>query len=123
MSKLRKFPILALAAFALLAGPAAADAMAGGGGALYTQTNDAAGNAVQAFDRARDGSLTPAGTFSTGGAGLAGLGGRQGAVELSDDEDSVYAINAGSDTVTAFRVRRGSALEIAGPSRRAASRR
>ena len=31
------------------------------GGALYTQTNDPNGNAVQRFDRAPDGSLTPAG--------------------------------------------------------------
>jgi 6-phosphogluconolactonase (cycloisomerase 2 family) len=118
LSKLRKVPILALAAFALLAGPAAADAMAGGG-ALYTQTNDPAGNTVQAFDRGRDGSLTPAGTFATGGAGLAGLGGRQGAVELSGDEDTVYAVNAGSNTVTAFRAddddhRRRPALAVAG---------
>ena len=56
------------------------------------------------FDRAANGTLTPVGTFATGGVGLAGLGGRQGAVELSDDEDTVYAINAGSDSVTAFRV-------------------
>jgi 6-phosphogluconolactonase len=67
-----------MAGFLLLA----ANAMASHG-ALYTQTNDPSGNAVQRFDRARDGSLTPAGTFATGGAGLATLGGRQGAVELS----------------------------------------
>jgi 6-phosphogluconolactonase len=95
----------------LLAGPAAANAMADQG-ALFTQTNDPAGNAVQMFDRARDGSLTLAGTFPTGGVGLAELGGRQGAVELSDDEDTLYAVNAGSNTVTAFRVDDG--LEIIG---------
>jgi 6-phosphogluconolactonase len=100
----RRLAGAAVAALVLLAGPAAANAMADGG-ALYTQTNDPAGNAVQKFERARDGSLTPAGTFPTGGLGLADLGGRQGAVELSDDEETVYAINAGSNTVTAFRVR------------------
>jgi 6-phosphogluconolactonase len=111
----RRLGIAAIAALALFAGPAAAGAMADSG-ALFTQTNDPAGNAVQAFDRARDGSLTPAGTYPTGGVGLATLGGRQGAVELSDDEDTVYAINAGSNTVTAFRVREddGPRLEIAG---------
>ena len=115
----------AVVAVALLAGPAAAEAMADSG-ALFTQTNDPAGNAVQKFDRARDGTLTPAGTFPTGGVGLAGLGGRQGAVELSDDERTVYAVNAGSNSVTAFRVRhaedddrdrgkhRGPGLEILG---------
>jgi 6-phosphogluconolactonase len=101
----RKLVVPALAVLGLLAGPGAA--MAHDGGALYTQTNDPAGNVVQAFDRADDGTLTPAGTYPTGGAGLASLGGRQGAVELSDSERTVYAVNAGSDTVTAFRVEHG----------------
>ena len=95
----------ALAVLGLLAGPGAA--LAHDGGALYTQTNDPAGNVVQAFDRADDGTLTPAGTYPTRGAGLATLGGRQGAVELSDSERTVYAVNAGSDTVTTFRVKHG----------------
>ena len=101
----RKLVVPALAVLGLLAGPGAA--MAHDGGALYTQTNDPAGNVVQAFDRADDGTLTPAGAYPTGGAGLASLGGRQGAVELSDSERTVYAVNAGADTVTAFRVEHG----------------
>src|SRR5918992_3961545 len=71
-----------------------------GRGALYTQTNDTNGKAVQRFDRAADGSLTPAGTFATGGVGLAGLGGRQGAVELSGDGRHLYAVDAGSGTAS-----------------------
>ena len=74
-------------------------------GSLYTQTNDPAGNAVQRFDRAADGSLAAAGTYATGGRGLAGLGGRQGAVELSDDGRHVLAVNAGSDTVSVFKAK------------------
>jgi len=106
-----RFVLGAAAALAILAGPAAAGAMADPG-ALYTQTNDPAGNVVQAFDRDAGGELSAAGTFSTGGAGLASLGGRQGAVELSDDESAVYAVNAGSNTVSAFGVtREGLALE------------
>jgi 6-phosphogluconolactonase len=100
-----RFALGAAIALAVLAGPAAAGAMADPG-ALYTQTNDPAGNHVQAFDRDAHGELTPAGTFATGGAGLATLGGRQGAVALSDDESTVYAVNAGSDSVSALRVRR-----------------
>jgi 6-phosphogluconolactonase len=88
-----------VAGFLLLA----ANAMASNG-ALYTQTNDPNGNTVQRFDRAPNGSLTPAGTFATGGVGLAGLGGRQGAVELSGDGRYLYAVNAGSDSVSVFRV-------------------
>jgi 6-phosphogluconolactonase len=88
-----------------VSGIAASSAMASPG-ALYTQTNDPAGNVVQMFDRDADGSLSAGRSYSTGGAGLASLGGRQGAVELSDDEQVVYAVNAGSNSVTAFRVMR-----------------
>jgi 6-phosphogluconolactonase len=118
MSKSRRLIVVAAAALGVFAGPAAAGAMAHDrDGAVFTQTNDPAGNVVQKFDRDRDGRLTPAGTFSTGGVGLASLGGRQGAVELSDDEDTVYAVNAGSNTVTAFDVEDGrhrKGVEIAG---------
>jgi len=96
--------VLALV-FAVL-GAVVPSAMAHERGVLYTQTNDPAGNAVQRFDRAADGSLSPAGTFATGGAGLASLGGRQGAVALSGDGRNLYAVNAGSDSVSAFRVGR-----------------
>ena len=93
--------VLALVAGFLLL---AANAMASSGGSLYTQTNDPSGNSVQRFDRAADGSIKPAGTFATGGVGLAALGGRQGAVELSGDGRYLYAVNAGSDSVSVFRV-------------------
>jgi lactonase family protein with 7-bladed beta-propeller len=102
--------LLGVASAAVLAGPSAAMASTD---AVFTQTNDPAGNMVQRFDRAADGRLTAAGTYATGGAGLATLGGRQGAVELSEDGDTVYAVNAGSNTVTAFRVSRHG-LAVAG---------
>jgi hypothetical protein len=99
--------LLVLVLTVLLAGVAASSAMATfGGGALYTQTNDPAGNAIQRFDRAPDGSLRAGGTFAAGGAGLAGLGGRQGAVQLSGDGRFLYAVNAGSDSVAVFRADR-----------------
>jgi 6-phosphogluconolactonase len=98
--------LLAFAAALVLAATAAPSAMAShGAGVLYTQTNDPSGNAVQRFDRGADGSLRPAGTFATGGVGLADLGGRQGAVELSGDERYLYAVNAGSGSVSVFRSR------------------
>ena len=110
--------VLALAAALLLASTLATSAMADhrGGGSLYTQTNDPNGNTVQRFDRGRDGSLTPAGTFATGGVGLAGLGGRQGAVELSGDGRYLYAVNAGSDSVSVFRLGRRFELARTAPS-------
>src|SRR5699024_2823568 len=97
--------VLALIAGLLLL---ASSAMAsdGHGGWLYTQTNDPAGNTVQRFARGADGTLAPAGACPTGGVGLATLGGRQGAVQLSGDGRYLYAVNAGSDTVSVFRADR-----------------
>jgi 6-phosphogluconolactonase len=95
--------LLALTA-AALGGGLASSAMAAPG-ALYTQTNDPAGNTVERFERGADGSLTRDGAFATGGVGLAALGGRQGAVELSGDGHQLFAVNAGSDTVSVFKAK------------------
>jgi 6-phosphogluconolactonase len=115
--KLRTFAI-ALAAvaavMAVFAGQAAAKPF---GGTVYTSTNSSAGNAVQAFDRAPDGSLATAGSFLTGGTGTgAGLG-SQGAVALDDHGRRLFVVNAGSDSITSFRVsQRGLRLRDVEPS-------
>ena len=91
---------------ASLTGPQNDDQPNGDGGprAVYTLTNQVAGNAVAVFARAGDGTLTAAGRFSTGGAGTgAGLG-SQGAVTLSNDGRLLLAVNAGSNDVSVFRV-------------------
>ncbi len=72
--------------------------------AVYTITNAASGNAVVAYARASDGTLSPAVTYPTGGAGTgAGLG-SQGAVALSEDGRLLFAVNAGSNDVSLFHV-------------------
>jgi 6-phosphogluconolactonase len=86
-------------------GIAAGGAMASPGGDVYTLTNSPAGNAVRAFDRASDGSLTPAGEFATGGNGTGGGLGNQGAVALEGRR--LFAVNPGSDSVSAFEVTPG----------------
>jgi 6-phosphogluconolactonase len=80
-------------------------------GAVYTMTNDPAGNSVLVFDRAADGSLTAGGTFPTGGLGTGGREpdfglGNAGALVLSDDEQLLFAVNPGSDDVSLFAVTR-----------------
>ena len=84
---------------------------------VYTQTNAAAGNAVLAFDRTRDGVLRPAGVFATQGSGSGGGLGNQGALHLSRNGHWLLAINAGSNEVTVFaRDRRGLELVDKVPS-------
>ncbi|HVY31085.1 MAG TPA: hypothetical protein VHB79_31230 [Polyangiaceae bacterium] len=73
--------------------------------AVYTMSNDAAGNQVLGFLRALDGSLTPmAAPFETGGHGSgAGLG-EQGAVAYDVAKQRLYVVNAGDHSFTVFRV-------------------
>jgi 6-phosphogluconolactonase (cycloisomerase 2 family) len=78
---------------------------AGGRGAVFTLTNAPAGNAVVAYRRGPAGALTPAGTYPTGGVGTgAGLF-SQGAIVVTDDRRFVLAVNAGSNSISVFRVR------------------
>jgi 6-phosphogluconolactonase len=94
--------LVAASALAVFATAAAAGAGSDTAGAVYTLTNSPAGNAVAVFDRAADGSLTPAGTYATGGLGTgAGLGSASSIV-VSGDGRYVLAVNAASDTVSAF---------------------
>jgi 6-phosphogluconolactonase len=70
--------------------------------AVYTLSNSSAGNEVLVFARNRQGSLSPAGSFSTDGLGTgAGLG-SQGAVILSGK--FLFAVNAGSDEISVLKV-------------------
>ena len=82
-------------------------------GAVYTMTNAASGNEVVALHRAVDGTLSLQASYPTGGNGTgAGLG-SQGAVLLTPDERYLLALNAGSDSITVFRVLEGSLERLA----------
>jgi 6-phosphogluconolactonase (cycloisomerase 2 family) len=90
-----------------LAAPAAAASARDRSGAVYTMTNDPNENAIAIFHRGMDGALSAADTVPTGGKGTgAGLG-SQGSVTLSDDRRWLLVANAGSDTISVFRVRAG----------------
>jgi 6-phosphogluconolactonase (cycloisomerase 2 family) len=96
---------LLLALFVAPAG--AALAAEGQPGAVYVQTNRAAGNAIAVFQRSADGVLAFAGEVPTGGLGTgAGLG-SQGSVILSEDGRWLLAVNAGSNDISVFRLEAG----------------
>ena len=71
--------------------------------AVYTITNQVAGNAVVVFARATDGTLTAAGSFATGGTGTGASLGSQGSVAVSKDGQLVFAVNAGSNDISVLR--------------------
>jgi 6-phosphogluconolactonase (cycloisomerase 2 family) len=102
----------ALAGFGALAGSAgAATARGQSGGAshvLFVQTDNTAGNQVVAYHRAADGTLTLASTYTTGGLGGQLTGSvtdhlaSQGSLTYDPVHNLLYAVNAGSDTITVF---------------------
>lgn len=76
----------------------------GHAGAVYTMSNSAMGNEVIAFNRAADGTLTPGAAYATDGMGTGGGLGNQGGVTLSQNHRWLLAVNAGSNTVSVFKV-------------------
>jgi len=76
-------------------------------GAVYVLSNQPSGNRVLVYDRASDGSLTAAGSVDAGGTGTGGGLGSQGAVIIDGSGRYVYAVNAGSNSIAAFRVTAG----------------
>jgi 6-phosphogluconolactonase (cycloisomerase 2 family) len=107
-SLVRLLVVLAAIGATALAAAAPAQASDSGAGAVFVQTNDPAGNSIDAYHRSADGTLTFLTSYSTGG-----LGGRelsagsdpiatQGSLRL--DQGLLLAVNPGSNTVSAFAV-------------------
>ncbi len=78
---------------------------------VFVQNDATSGNTVFVYDRGADGSLTEAGHYATGGLGAAlpdsvvdHLAG-QGSLTYDPARQVLYAVNAGSNTVTVFAVR------------------
>ena len=78
--------------------------------AVFVEADDPAGNTIAVYDRNGDGTLTAAGRYATGGTGGVLTGSvvdhlaSQGAVTLDRQGHLLYAVNAGSNTVTVFAV-------------------
>lgn len=114
--------VSALAVSAAFAGTARAADVPGFFGrgadhAVFVQTDNAAGNQIVAYRRAADGTLTVANTYATGGLGgvLAGSVvdhlASQGSLVYDQRHALLYAVNAGSNTVSVFSVR-GDRLDL-----------
>lgn len=81
-------------------------------GACYTMTNAIEGNEIAAFVRGDDGLLTPIGNYSTNGLGSTEFDGGEGldplisadSIIVSEDQRYLFAVNAGSDSITSFRI-------------------
>jgi 6-phosphogluconolactonase (cycloisomerase 2 family) len=106
---------LSIAAVAAYAVPASASLgplfPSGGGHAVFVQNDSVSGNQIIAYDRAADGTLKQAGSYATGGVGGVLTGSvvdhlaSQGSLSYDRRHGLLYAVNAGSDTISVFRVR------------------
>lgn len=108
LTRRRAVGTLALAASALLPTlPASAGSITTLGlrsNMVFTSSNDAAGNHLLVYARAPDDGLALQTQAPTGGLGTgAGLG-SQGAVTLGRDGRFVFVVNAGSDSVSTFKL-------------------
>jgi len=90
---------------------AIADPGEGQGKLVFVQTNELSGNRILVYDRGQDGQLAQAGSYATGGNGGAAAPGTesdrlasQGSLAYVPAHQTLLAVNAGSDTVSAFRV-------------------
>ena len=76
-------------------------------GAVFVMTNSANGNQIESYARHADGSLQWIASFATGGNGSGGTIDplhSQGSLILSQDHRHLFAVNAGSGTISSFRV-------------------
>lgn len=90
------------------------------GKVVFVQTNELNGNRIAVYDQNADGTLSPAATYATGGnGGIAAPGDEsdrlasQGSLVFSERHSLLIAVNAGSDTVSTFKVR-GDRLQLKG---------
>ena len=73
-------------------------------GYVYIEGNEPALNLIHIYEHDQDGQLTYLGKVSSGGAGNGSFLGSQGALVLSPDKKILYAVNAGSNSISSFEV-------------------
>jgi 6-phosphogluconolactonase len=86
------------------------DNFGGGNKHVYTLSNQVSGNAVLVYNRANNGTLTYSASYATGGTGTSGGLGNQDAIIMAgddNDEDVILAVNAGSNSVSSFKIMGG----------------
>lgn len=79
-------------------------------GAVFTMTNAADANEVVVFNRAANGRLSELKSYATGGAGGDGVTPASNPLALSNNNQYLFVVNAGSDELSVFE-RRGRSLK------------
>lgn len=114
---MKKVLAVLVVVLAAVVGAQASSAAEDAPGAVFALTNTASGNAVAYYARSAQGALSYVGAFPTGGLGAGANLGSQSSIELSNDGRALYAVNAGSNSVSVFSVQpNGLQLQTVFPS-------
>ena len=107
LKAIRGLLTIALSVGAITSTMYAAENVAGSSSTVFVMTNDTVKNEVLAYQRQRDGSFALRGSFATGGRGSGGTTDplqSQGSLTLSGNHNLLFAINAGSGTISSFHL-------------------
>ncbi|HEY0829730.1 MAG TPA: beta-propeller fold lactonase family protein [Candidatus Dormibacteraeota bacterium] len=104
------FAVVAAAVVVAIPAQASGGSDESSGQAVFVQTNDPSANSIAAYHRNEDGSLTFAASYATGGKGGREVGSgsdplaTQGSLTLVPEAGLLLAVNAGSNSISVFRV-------------------
>jgi 6-phosphogluconolactonase (cycloisomerase 2 family) len=104
------FAVVAAAVVVAIPAQASGGSDESSGHAVFVQTNDPSANSIAAYHRNEDGSLTFAASYATGGKGGREVGAgsdplaSQGSLKLVPEAGLLLAVNAGSSSISVFRV-------------------
>ena len=107
LKAIRGLLTIALSVGAITSTMYAAENVAGSSSTVFVMTNDTVKNEVLAYQRQRDGSFAWRGSFATGGRGSGGTTDplqSQGSLTLNGNHNLLFAINAGSGTISSFHL-------------------
>ena len=79
---------------------------------LYTESNESSSNKILVYQINKNGSLQWSSSAISGGAGTGTGLGSQGGLALSADHSWLFAVNAGSNSVSSFRVKKDGNLSL-----------
>jgi 6-phosphogluconolactonase (cycloisomerase 2 family) len=81
-------------------------------GHVYIESNDSTGNAIVVYNQGTDGQLTWNSISYSGGKGTGKGLGSQSALAINDDHTWLFAVNAGSNSLSSFRIRNDGTLQL-----------
>mgnify|MGYP001600541440 CR=1 FL=1 len=79
---------------------------------VYIESNDASQNVILVFQQQRDGRLTLESQTASGGKGFGGGLASEGALALDRRNNLLFAVNAGSNSVSSFKIKNDGSLEL-----------